>query len=148
MQTLQHSIQINASKEHVWEALFSDKDLRDWANIIDEGTYMDGTLEEGNEVNFMSASGYGVASKVEKMIPNKYVSFIWTADVKVAEDGSLEKRATQWTGGRETYEIEEKDDKATLTLTQEVPDELVEHFKSKIPQALERVKVLAEAKKI
>jgi uncharacterized protein YndB with AHSA1/START domain len=149
MQTLQHSIEINASKENVWEALLNDKDLRDWTSIIDEGTYMDGILLEGNEVNFISSSsGYGVASKVEKLIPNKYVSFLWTADVKIGEGGSLEKRAQQWTGGKEVYEIEEKPNKVMLTLTQEIPDELVEDFKIKIPQALNRVKILAEAKRI
>ncbi len=149
MQTIQHSVEIYASKENVWKVLWSDQILRDWASIIDEGTYMDGDLQEGNEVKFISSvSGYGVVSKVEKMIPNKYVSFIQVADIKVGKDGSFEKRDKQWTGGKESYEIEEKDEKVILSLKQETPDELVEYFKIKIPKALERVKTLAEMKRI
>ncbi len=146
MNNLQHSIEINASKEKVWKVLWGDETLRDWANIIDEGTYMEGTLQEGGEVTFMSASGYGVASKIEKMIPNEYVSFLWTSDITVGKDGAIEKRDTQWTGGKENYGLQETNSKVTLSVTQDVPDELVEHFKTKYPEALERVKVLAETK--
>jgi len=149
MQTIEHSIDINAPKENVWQALWSDQSLRDWASIIDEGTYMDGSLQEGNEVNFISSvSGYGVVSKVEKIIPNKYISFMQIADIKVGKDGTLQKRDRQWTGGKESYEIEEKDGKVALSIKQETPDELVEYFKVKIPQALQRVKTLAEMKRI
>ncbi len=143
---MQHSIEINASKEKVWQVLWDDQTLRDWANIIDEGTYMEGKLQEGNEVNFMSASGFGVTSRVEKLIPHKHVSFRQIADIKVGKDGSIEKRDKQWAGGTEKYELEESNGKVTLSVTQDVPDELVEIFNNRIPQALERVKVLAETK--
>jgi hypothetical protein len=146
MQTIQHSIGINASKENVWEVLWSDQTLRDWANIIDEGTYMEGKLQQGNEISFMSASGFGVSSKVEKLIPYKYVSLRQIADIKVGKDGAIEKRDKQWTGGLESYELEESNGKVALTVTQDVPEELVEMFNTRIPQSLERVKVLAETK--
>lgn len=143
---MRHSIEINASKEKVWEVLWDDQTLRDWANIIDEGTYMEGKLEEGSEVNFMSASGHGVTSRVEKLIPYKYISFRQIADIKVGKEGSIEKRDKQWTGGLEIYELEESNGKVKLSNTQDVPDELIEYFNTKLPQALERVKVLAEKK--
>lgn len=146
MQNIQHSIEINASKEKVWEVLWDDQTLRDWANIIDEGTYMEGKLQEGNEVNFIGASGFGVTSRVEKLIPYKHVSFRQIADIKIGKDGAIEKRDKQWTGGIESYELEEINAKIKLSVTQDVPEELTEYFKTKYPQALERVKVLAETK--
>jgi hypothetical protein len=57
MQKQQHAIEIMASKEEVWNTLWEDRTLRDWASIIDEGTYMVGVLEEGNEVQFISSVG-------------------------------------------------------------------------------------------
>ncbi len=92
----------------------------------------------------MSASGYGVASRVEKLIPYSHVSFSQIADIKIGKDGAIEKRDKQWAGGMESYELEESNGKVTLSVTQDVPAELVEYFKTKYPQALERVKVLAE----
>lgn len=146
MQNIQHSIEINASKEKVWEVLWSDQTLRDWANIIDEGTYMTGELQEGKDVNFIGASGYGVTSRVEKLISYKHVAFKQVADITVGKDGSIGKRDKQWTGALETYDLDEHDGKVTLTSTQDVPDELVEMFNTRIPQSLERIKVLAETK--
>jgi uncharacterized protein YndB with AHSA1/START domain len=147
MQNMHYSVDINATKEKVWETLWSDQTLRDWASNIDEGTYMEGTLEEGKEVNFMSASGYGVSSKVEKLIPYMHVSFRQIADIKAGANGAIEKRDKQWTGALGSYDLEENKGKVTLSVAQDVPDELVEMFKTRIPLSLERVKVLAEIKK-
>lgn len=151
MQTIQHSIMINASKENVWEALWSDQDFRDWSSIIDEGTYMDGDLKEGNEVNFIGNEDdgvrYGVTSRVEKLVPNEQILFTRIADILVNKDGSIEKRDKQWTGGTERYELKEVQDKTQLSITQDVPEELVEYFNTNTPKALEHVKTLAEMKR-
>ena len=147
MKNIQHSIEINASKEKVWDVLWSDQTLRDWASIIDEGTYMEGKLEEGNKIYFISSvNGYGVASRVEKLIVFNHVSLRHIADIKVAKDGTIEERDKQWTGGMESYKLEEIDGKVTLSVTQDVPLELVEYFETKFPKALERIKVLAGTK--
>jgi uncharacterized protein YndB with AHSA1/START domain len=150
MNTMQHSIGINASKEKVWKVLWDGQTLRDWASIIDPGTYMTGTLQEGNEVNFIGNSeggvSYGVTSRVEKLIPNQYILFTRIADITIDKDGKIETREKQWAGGTEQYELEENHGKVTLSVTQDVPDELVEYFNAKLPQALERIKVLAETK--
>ncbi|MFN7161189.1 MAG: SRPBCC domain-containing protein [Candidatus Gracilibacteria bacterium] len=143
---MQHSIQINASKEKVWDVLWSDKSFRDWANIIDEGTYIDGDLQEGKEVNVMSASGYGVTVKVEKLTPYQFLLFKQVADIKVGKDGAVEKREKEWEGGSESYELKEKEGKVELIITEDVPENLVEYFDEKLPEVLERIKVLAEAK--
>lgn len=69
MKELEFSIEINASKARVWDTLWQDESFRDWAGIIDPGTYMVGALQEGNLVQFISAeNGYGVTSLVEKLV--------------------------------------------------------------------------------
>jgi hypothetical protein len=68
MKELQFSIVINALKEKVWNTLWDDVTFRDWANIIDEGTYMVGEMKEGNLVQYISSdSGYGVTSKIVEL---------------------------------------------------------------------------------
>lgn len=150
MQKMKFSVEIKAPREKVWDTLWQDTTFRDWSSIIDPGTYMEGKLQEGNEVNFIGNSdggaNFGVTSRVEKLIPNKFILFSRIADIKVDKDGSIEKRDTQWTGGVESYELEESNGKVTLSVTQDVPDELVEYFETKYPKALERVKILAGKK--
>jgi hypothetical protein len=141
-QKLQFSIEIKASKETVWHTLWDDKTLRDWAKIIDEGTYMLGEMKQGAEVQFISGgSGYGVTSLVEKCIPHEIVLFRHMADTK--EKGKRE-REKEWTGGQESFSFMERDGNTTLTVELDAPPEQVETFEERMPKALRRVKELAE----
>ncbi|MEI8201315.1 MAG: hypothetical protein WCG21_14755 [Eubacteriales bacterium] len=142
MKKIQFSVEINASKESVWATLWEDATFRDWANIIDEGTYMKGVMKEGNEIEFISAvNGYGVTSLIEKLIPNEFVLFLHRADTK--ESGQQE-REKEWTGGTESYSLTEKDGVTALIVTADIPDELEEIFNARLPKALDRIKTLAE----
>lgn len=136
------SIEIKAPKERVWETLWADRTFRDWASKIDAGTYMVGELKEGNEVQFISSvSGYGVTSKVSKLIPSEFVSFRQLLDTK--ERGRLE-REQEWAGGEESYSLAEHGGVTTLTATLDVPTGQEETFKVRFPKALERLRTLAE----
>lgn len=144
METLQFSTEIKSSKEKVWNTLWDDKTFRDWASIIDEGTYMKGEMKEENKVEFISSvSEYGVTSLIEKLIPNEFVLFRHSSDTK---DSGEQEREKEWTGGKESYSLSEKDGVTTLTIEIDVPLEQEETFKDRQPKALERVKVLAEEK--
>jgi uncharacterized protein YndB with AHSA1/START domain len=143
MKKLQFSIEINATKEKVWDTLWQDETLRQWASIIDPGTHMVGNLKEGNEIQFISGNGYGVTSLVEKLTPYEFLLLRHSADTK---DNGKREREKQWTGGKESYSLTEKDGATTLTFASDVPPELEEYFKVNYPKALERVKVLAERK--
>ena len=100
MKKLQFSIEIKAPREKVWNTLWEDKTFRDWASIIDEGTYMVGEMKEGNEVQFISSvSGYGVTSMVEKYVPNEFVLFRQMADTQESGEREREKE-WDWRNGK------------------------------------------------
>ena len=142
MNELQFSIEIKASKESVWATLWEDTSFRDWANIIDEGTYLKGEMKEDNEIQFLSSvNGYGVTSLIEKFDPNAFILFRHRADTQASGQQEREK---EWTGGTEGYELTEKNGVTILTVKTEVPSELEELFAVRLPQALERIKTLAE----
>lgn len=142
MKELQFSMEIKASKAAVWATLWEDASFRDWANLIDEGTYMAGVMKEGKEIQFISSvNGYGVTSLVETLIPNEFVLLKHSADTIGSGRGERDK---EWTGGAESYSLAEKNGVTTLTVTMDVPIELEETFNSLFPRALDRVKALAE----
>jgi hypothetical protein len=141
MKEMEFSIDIHATKERVWDTLWQDETFREWADIIDPGTHMVGDLKVGNEIQYISGNGYGVTSLVEKLNEGEYLLLRHSADTK--EDGKLE-REKQWTGGKESYSLKEKDGITTLTLASDVPLELEEYFKNTYPKVLEKIKVLAE----
>ena len=143
MKELQFSVDIHAPKEKVWDTLWQDKTLRAWAGLIDPGTHMVGELKEGNEVQFISANGYGVTSLVAKLVPNEFLLLKHRADTQ--ENGKRE-RADEWTGGEERYTLTETNGNTTVTVAFGVPPELEEEFTVSYPKALEKVKALAESK--
>ena len=144
MKRMTFTVTINAPKETVWNTLWDDATFRDWAGMIDEGTYMKGVLKEGSEVQFISSlNGYGVTSLVEKLSPNEFVSFRQMNDT--IEYGEHE-REKEWTGGIESYSLVEEDGITTLTNETDVPPGLEEIFETRLPKALKRIKKLAEGK--
>ncbi|MES2876069.1 MAG: hypothetical protein V4678_01225 [Patescibacteria group bacterium] len=142
MNEMQFQVEIHAPKEKVWDTLWQDEPFRQWASIIDPGTYMVGELNEGNEVQFISSSGgYGVTSLVEKLTPGEFLLLRHSADT---QDNGEREREKEWTGGQESYLLTENDGITTLSVAFDVPSELEEEFKISYPKALNRVKALAE----
>lgn len=143
MKEMQFTVDIRAAKETVWQTLWQDETFRQWASIIDPGTYMLGELQQGKEVQFISSEGgYGVTSLVEKLIPNEYLLLRHQADTK--EQGAKE-REKEWTGGSESYQLSENTGAVTLTVTFDVPPEMEKYFTTTYPKALQKLKELAEA---
>lgn len=142
MEIMQHTIKITASKNRVWRVLWNDSSFRQWAGVIDPGTYMKGELIKGSVVEFISSeNGYGVSSLVEKLVPNEYLRLRHSADT---QDFGANDRAQEWTGGEETYELTENDGVTTLTVAFDVPTEMLDYFNDAYPKALDIVKNLAE----
>lgn len=142
MKQLQFTAQIHATRQKVWDTLWQDTTFRQWADLIDPGTYMVGELKEGGEVQFISAeNGYGVTSLVEKLTPGEFLQLRHSADT---QDTGERERDDEWTGGTESYTLDEKDGVTTLTVTLDAPPGQVEYMQNAYPKAMERVKELAE----
>lgn len=142
MKQMQFTVEINASKEKVWDTLWQDETLRQWAGIIDPGTYMKGELAEGSTVEYISAeNGYGVTSLVVKMTPNEFLLLKHQADT---QESGHKTRDNEWTGGNESYQLSQKDGITTLTCTFDVPKKMEDYFNEAYPKALQKIKELAE----
>ncbi len=103
---------------------------------------MVGELEEGNEVQFVSSeNGYGVTSLVEKLTTNEFLLLRHQADT---QNEGKQERAQEWTGGKESYVLTEKNGTTTLTFVCDVPEKMEDYFKANYPKALEQVKLLSE----
>lgn len=142
MKDMYFSIEINASKEKVWDTLWQDESFRLWAGIIDQETYMDGILKKGNKVKFISKkNGYGVTSLVEDLIVNELLLLRHESDT---QDAGKRERVNEWTGGTESYKLIKNDGSTTLSTTFDVPEDMESYFSSVYPKALQKVKTLAE----
>lgn len=139
---MQFSVTVHASKQKVWDTLWQDATFREWAGLIDPGTYLKGKLRQGSKVQFISAeNGYGVTSLVVELVPNEYLLLKHQADT---QDSGKQERDNEWTGGEERYTLSEADGITTLTVAFSVPPQQQAYFTEHYPKALERLKTLAE----
>jgi uncharacterized protein YndB with AHSA1/START domain len=142
MNRLQFSVDIAAPRDKVWQVLWDDASYRDWTSVFAEGSYAVSDWNEGSPIQFIDpASGNGMAAVIEKKRPGEFMSFRHEAEIK---DGTVQPPAA-WSGAHENYLLTANDGRTTLRVDLDAADEHRQMFEEKFPQALTRVKNLAEA---
>ena len=143
MVTLKLTTEILASKETVWEQLWSDSGYRNWTSAFCEGSYAESDWNEGSRINFLSPDGSGMFALIEKNIPLKQMTFKHLGEVK---DGK--EIPKDWAGGRESYFLDESSNITSLTVELDVTEEFESYFNDTFPKALQILKEACEKPKV
>lgn len=146
MHTLNFSIQINASKEKVWNVLWDDKTYREWTSVFSEGSYAVTDWKEGGRVLFLSSDGEGMFSLIAKNNPNEFMSFKHLGVIKNGKEQPSDEETKKWSGAMENYSLKETNHVTELSVEINVTEGHVEYFNETFPKALEKVKGLCENK--
>jgi hypothetical protein len=138
---LKFSIDIKADKENIWNALWDDKQYRDWAGVFGEGShYVVDNWEAGSKIMFLSADKSGIYSVIERHIPNKIIQYKHIGKVVDGQEQPVDDEVKKWSGATETYSLKEGTGFSTLLVEIDVLDEHVEFMSTKLPIALEKIK--------
>lgn len=144
METLHFSIKINAPKERVWDIMLADKPFRQWSGEISQGSYYEGSWEQGSNIRFMNATGGGVLSRIAQ---NKLHEFILIENYGVIEHG-VEKTegpiVAQAASMHENYTFTETDGITEVLVETNADDEYKPIFERVWPKALAKLKALCE----
>lgn len=140
MKKLQFSIEINAPKEKVWEALWNDTNYRNCTSAFQEGAYFKGSLEKGSEVKFLGPENNGMFGIVEENVPFEKMYFLHKGEIAAGE----KQPETYGDDAIERYDLEEKNGGTALTATMNAPEDYIPYFADVFPKALEMVKQIAE----
>jgi uncharacterized protein YndB with AHSA1/START domain len=146
MKKLEFSKTINASKERVWNALWTDEAYKQWAAAFYEGAYAVTDWKEGSKVQFLSPGGEGMSSTIAKAIPNEFMSFRHEGVVKNNKEQPNDPESKKWKGATEKYTLRESGGVTTLKVEVDVAEEYEDQFSKAFPEALKRVKQMAESK--
>ncbi|ANF52174.1 ATPase [Chryseobacterium glaciei] len=139
MEKLSFEIEINASPEKVWDVLWGEITYRQWTTAFTEGSFYQGTLEEGSIVKFFDPNNNGMYSQVEKNIPHQEMKFLHLGEIY---DGIEVPK--DWGEATEAYILEENEDGTKLKSEIQTPAEFKGFFEDKFPKALGIVKNLSE----
>ena len=140
MKILEFSIEINASKEKVWDVLWSDQNYRDWTASFIKGSYYKGELLQGNNIQFLSPGNHGMYAVIEKMVPYQTMHFRHYGEVL---DG-IPQGKTYGENAIEYYDLYDIENGIKLTVMINTEEEYITYFTNSFPRALNAVKELAE----
>ncbi len=143
---LTKTIEINASKETVWDVLLQDETYRKWTSVFAEGSYAVCDWQEGSQAYFLTPEGNGLFSKVLVHKPCEVITFEHLGLMAGGKEMPENEETKEWKGTKETYLVSENNGITTLKLEQEISESAYDWMSDAWDKAFHLVKELAESK--
>jgi hypothetical protein len=144
MKTIKKSIEIDNSKEKVWDVLTKDRYTRDWLAVFSPGSHALTDWQLNSKVVFADDSGSGIIGRITIHDPYELLSMeYYGVLINNIEDFESEEAKT-FKGARETYRLSQKDKKTVLDIESDMSENGFESMSSAWDEALLRIKHLAE----
>jgi uncharacterized protein YndB with AHSA1/START domain len=149
MQKLHFSIYIEAPREKVWNTMLNDATYREWTKPFQEGSYFKGDWSEGSKMLFLGPSPVdgqegGMVSKVKENRLHEFISIEHQGIMVNGIEDTESEEARKWTPAYENYTFLDKDGGTELLIEMDTDEKLKDDFERMWPQALEKLKKLAE----
>lgn len=157
MEKLHFSIAINAPKEKVWDTMLEDKTYREWTTAFSPGSYYEGSWDEGSKILFLAPDNSGklggMTSVIAENRPHEFISIKHLGGVKDGVEDTTIEAMQAWAGALENYTFHETDGTTEVVVdiigngnNEETKEskEMAEMFKDMWPNALQKLKELAE----
>lgn len=133
------NIEINASKEKVWDTLWNDTTYRQWTAVFGPDSQAVSDWKEGSRIRFVDNKGNGMHSVIDKNILHQQMSFKHLGEIK---DGI--ESESYWAGAMEEYFLTEKNGLTQLTIKMDISPEFEDFFSETFPKAIQIVKEISE----
>ncbi len=148
MDTLRFSIVINAPKERVWNTMLDDATYRQWTEAFTPGSHYVGDWSKGSKILFLGPDPAGklsgIVSRIKENRRYEYISIEHLGVVQDGKEDTTSDAVKAWAGAHENYTFKERGGKTEVLVEMDSADEYKEMFQEKWPQALQKLKELAE----
>jgi hypothetical protein len=151
MQKLHFSILINAPKEKVWHVMLDDKPYREWTAAFNPGSYYKGDWSKGSKILFLGPNPEtgeegGMVSRIAENKPYEFISIEHLGIVHNGVEDTTSDEARKWAPAYENYSFKEKDGATEVLVDIDVDEKETEAFNEMWPEALQKLKEIAEKK--
>ncbi|TCC87063.1 SRPBCC domain-containing protein [Pedobacter frigiditerrae] len=146
---MEFNIEINASREKVWDVLFGEKTYPLWTSAFGEGSRVETDWQKGSKALFLGSEDSGMVSRIDEAIPNEYMSIEHLGMVTNGIEDYDSAEVKRWAGAKENYTLTDLGGKTHLNIFMEMDEseenkQMIEMFAGMWPKALAKVKELAE----
>ncbi|MEO8173789.1 MAG: SRPBCC domain-containing protein [Sediminibacterium sp.] len=138
---------INASREKLWDALWTDANYREWTSAFAEGSRAESDWKKGSKILFTDGKGSGMVSMIAENKPYEFMSFQHLGMIKEGVEDMEAGKTQGWAGAHENYTLKEANGKTELTVEMDqmgMSQDMLDYFSNTWPKALEKLKELAE----
>lgn len=145
MKQLAFTTTIHAPREVVWNTMLDSRSYREWTRPFMEGSYYEGSWDEGSTIRFLSPDGQeGMVSTIERNQPHEFISIKHLGVVANGKDDTESPAAAGWAPAYENYRFETVGGGTQLTVTQDILEDYAAMMEDKWPKALAALKALCE----
>ncbi|RMH19078.1 MAG: SRPBCC domain-containing protein [Acidobacteria bacterium] len=135
---------IQAPVAAVWERMLGEETYPRWTAVFAEGSYYEGSWDEGSRIRFLTPSGDGMVAEIAENRPHERISIRHLGFVAggVEDTGSEAVRA--WAPAYEIYRFTAVPEGTRVVVDQDVTADYEDLMKETWPKALEQLKRLCE----
>lgn len=145
MQNLTFNISINAPIRRVWDVMIAQESYRVWTSDFCEGSYYEGSWEDGERIRFLAPDGGGMTSVIAENRLHEFISVKHLGYIVNGVDDTESDEVRSWAPAFENYTFRSEGDVTLLQIDSEVTPEFEAYMNETWPKALQTLKVLCEA---
>jgi len=143
MKDLQFGVDIAAPVARVWDCMFDPIAYRDWTRAFAEGSYFEGSWEQGRRLRFLDPRGFGMEAVVDENRAHELLSLRLVGEIR--EGRPVAGSRLNIEPARERYVFAATPAGTRLGVhLQSWDDGFTDFLQATWPPALQRLKALAE----
>jgi hypothetical protein len=143
---IQFAATINAPVPTVWRLMIGPGSYKRWASAFAEGTYFEGSWEQGARIKFLSPpSGDGMVAEIAQNRKNEFISIRHVGFLTKGVEDTTSESVRAWAPAYENYTFISVPEGTNLIIELDVLGEWEQYMNEAWPKALDLLKQLSEA---
>lgn len=144
MKTLEFDVTINAPRARVWDTMLGPVTYKAWTSAFCEGSYYEGSWDEGAGIRFLAPSGDGMVSEIAENRPHEFVSIRHLGMIENGVEDRTSEKVRSWTPAYENYRFSDVPGGCRVSVTLDTAPEWEQYMRDSFPKALALLKELCE----
>jgi uncharacterized protein YndB with AHSA1/START domain len=143
--TIHFSTLIEAPRQTVWDVMLEPETYKIWAAEFAEGSYFEGSWEEGARIRFLAADGQGgMTSVIAENRPLERISIRHLGMIQNGVEDTESEEVRAWAPVYESYTFSDSGSATELKVDMDVAPDWEGYMLETWPKALARLKALCE----
>jgi len=147
MKTLRFTTSIAARPAVVWNTMLGAETYRAWTAEFAEGSYFEGSWDEGQKIRFLAPDGQGMVARIAQNRLHEYVSVQHLGVIKDGVEDIESESVRAWAPAYENYAFRDVGGSTEVTIEMDITPDFEEYMARTWPKALAKLKALCETRR-